>query len=158
MFLGFSNLHKGFKCLEVASGRVYISHDVIFDENVFPFSALHSNASAWLRAKISLLPSFLLNPASSDQGGDEHVTGHMSNSPIEVVAPEITDNFDGDFTGNDASGTANIEEPIEVDPATVTADPLSASGAGASSSTSVPSEERATNRSTPQTQCQQRRP
>jgi histone deacetylase 1/2 len=34
-FLGYSNLHKGFKCLDISTGRVYISRDVVFDENVF---------------------------------------------------------------------------------------------------------------------------
>ena len=44
VFLGYNNLHKGFKCLDVAVGRVYISRDVIFDETVFPFKALNPNA------------------------------------------------------------------------------------------------------------------
>jgi histone deacetylase 1/2 len=35
VFLGYSNLHKGFKCLDVTAGRVYISRDVVFDENIF---------------------------------------------------------------------------------------------------------------------------
>ena len=48
-FLGYSNLHKGFKCLDISTGRVYISRDVVFDENVFPFSKLHPNAGARLR-------------------------------------------------------------------------------------------------------------
>jgi hypothetical protein len=37
VFLGYSSLHKGYKCLHVPSNRVYISRDVIFDESVFPF-------------------------------------------------------------------------------------------------------------------------
>jgi hypothetical protein len=37
VFLGYSHLHKGFKCLDPAEGRIYISRDVIFDENIFPF-------------------------------------------------------------------------------------------------------------------------
>ena len=37
VFLGYNNLHKGFKCLEPNEGRVYISRDVTFDENVFSF-------------------------------------------------------------------------------------------------------------------------
>lgn len=55
VFLRYSNLHKGFKCLDIPTGLVYISRDVIFDENVFPFSSLHSNAGARLRTEISLL-------------------------------------------------------------------------------------------------------
>jgi hypothetical protein len=35
---------------------VYISRDIVFDETVFPFSSLHSNAGARLREEINLLP------------------------------------------------------------------------------------------------------
>lgn len=48
VFHGYSPHHKGYKCLDVASGRVYISRDVTFDENEFPFSKLHDNADACL--------------------------------------------------------------------------------------------------------------
>jgi histone deacetylase 1/2 len=61
-FIGYSNMHKGYKCLDISTGRVYISRDVVFDESVFPFSELHSNAGARLRAEILLLPSHLLPP------------------------------------------------------------------------------------------------
>jgi hypothetical protein len=54
-------MHKGFKCLKVANGRIYIPRDMVFDENIYPFSKLHSNAGAKLRAEIVLLsPSLLL--------------------------------------------------------------------------------------------------
>ena len=67
VFLGYSNLHKGYKCLEVSSGCIYISRDVVFDETIFPFSKLHPNARALLRAKIDLLPDYM---RSSDHGGN----------------------------------------------------------------------------------------
>jgi hypothetical protein len=61
VFIGYSNMHKGFKCLKVANGRIYIPRDMVFDENIYPFSKLHSNAGAKLRAEIVLLsPSLLL--------------------------------------------------------------------------------------------------
>lgn len=60
-FLGYSFHHKGYKCLDISTGRVYISRDVIFDETVFPFVDLHSNAGNQLRAEISLLPESLLS-------------------------------------------------------------------------------------------------
>jgi hypothetical protein len=68
VFLRYSNLHKGFKCLDPKEGRVYISRDVIFDEHVFPFEKLHPNAGALLRKEITLLPDILLNPSSSFHG------------------------------------------------------------------------------------------
>jgi hypothetical protein len=53
VFLGYSNMHKGFKCLDTRTGRIYISRDVVFDEDLFPFSKLHDNARARLTLKYS---------------------------------------------------------------------------------------------------------
>jgi histone deacetylase 1/2 len=57
VFLGYSPLHKGVKSLDVSTGCVYISRDVVFDENVFPFHGLHPNVRALLKQQILLLPT-----------------------------------------------------------------------------------------------------
>lgn len=63
-----------------STGRVYISRDVVFDEHVFPFSHLHPNAGARLRAKLSVLPDSLLNAHTSF--GDPTLLDHCgTNSP-----------------------------------------------------------------------------
>lgn len=36
VFLGYDNLRKGYRCFDQASGRIYISRHVLFDESVFP--------------------------------------------------------------------------------------------------------------------------
>jgi histone deacetylase 1/2 len=51
VFLGYSPMHKGVKCLDIKSGRVYISRDVVFDETVFPFADLHPNAVLYCNEK-----------------------------------------------------------------------------------------------------------
>ena len=38
VFLGYSFMHKGYKCLDRSTGRIYIYRDVVFDEQVFPFA------------------------------------------------------------------------------------------------------------------------
>lgn len=75
-------MHKGFKCLDVASGHIYVSRDVIFDEIVYPFSTLHSNAGARLRSEIIGLPSTLLNPGF----GGSTIADNVPN-----ILPEQTD-------------------------------------------------------------------
>ena len=82
VFLGYSNLHKGFKCLDVAEGHVYISRDVVFDETIFPFHKLNPNAGAHLRAEILLLPSTSQGHAT----GDEFTDGPMTDMLINPVA------------------------------------------------------------------------
>lgn len=68
--------------MEISSARVYISKDVVFDENIFPFANLHSNAGALLRKEILLLPQHLLGDVNcadpeatnSLHSDDEHDT------------------------------------------------------------------------------------
>ena len=36
-FLGYSSNHRGYRCLDLDSGHVYLSRHVVFDENSFPF-------------------------------------------------------------------------------------------------------------------------
>jgi histone deacetylase 1/2 len=36
LFLGYATQHKGYRCLDLDSGRIYISRHVVFDENSFP--------------------------------------------------------------------------------------------------------------------------
>jgi hypothetical protein len=37
IFIGYSLSHRGYKCLHLPTGRIYISRNVIFDESTFPF-------------------------------------------------------------------------------------------------------------------------
>jgi hypothetical protein len=87
VFLGYSYLHKGFKCLEPSTGRVYISRDVIFDENVFPFEAMHENAGARLRQEILLLPKHLRNSSQGEATSRSiFFDDHPNHDNVEVVA------------------------------------------------------------------------
>ena len=94
VFLGYSDSHKGFKCLDPSEGRVYISRDIVFDEHVFPFAHLHPNAGAQLRAEIALLPPSLLPPSSTfgdaillDQNSPDTVSTNPDSSSPACPAP-----------------------------------------------------------------------
>jgi hypothetical protein len=88
VFLGYSHMHKGFKCLDVKEGRVYISLDVVFDEEVYPFSTMHPNAGAQLQSEIQLLPSHFRNPSN----GDNNTFDQFDNGSLQSnrVIPEPT--------------------------------------------------------------------
>lgn len=77
-FLGYSPLHKGVKCLDISTGRVYISRDVVFDETKFPFADLHPNAGARLCQEILLLPPHL---SGLDHGGENNCDDPMMTNP-----------------------------------------------------------------------------
>lgn len=117
IFLGYSNLHKGFKCLDASTGQVYISRDVVFDENVFPFSQLNPNAGSRLRTELLLLspnqPHF-----SSNAGGvapsDHTVDGQTSalNFPNSNV---VLEENHGDFMQATA-GADSHDDPAPAAP------------------------------------------
>jgi hypothetical protein len=91
-------MHKGYRCLEPNTGRVYISRDVIFDEQVFPFEDLHENAGAKLRQEILILPSNLLpsydgvhgdQVSLSQEGNIQQNASMVQEEPAETETEEV---------------------------------------------------------------------
>ena len=104
VFLGYSAQHKGVKCLDVSTGRVYISRDVVFDETKFSFADLHPNAGALLRKEILLLPPHL---TSFDQGGqniDDQLLTNSSNDLHEFCVDETGENREKTAIENNSDG------------------------------------------------------
>ena len=108
-FLGYSNLHKGYKCLDISSGRIYISRDVIFDETIFPFAKLHDNAGICLISEILLLPPHLLNPGQFDHGGENN-----SDDPIVANTPLKPANLSREHAENQRENDASRSPALHV--------------------------------------------
>jgi transposase InsO family protein len=93
VFFGYSALHKGYKCLDVDSGRVYISRDVIFDEGVFPFSRSppHSPSSMPASTPVFHFSAPQLGTNSTNTNYDQMQISLPANPLIaEISAPTIS--------------------------------------------------------------------
>jgi hypothetical protein len=99
VFLGYSNMHKGFKCLDVSRGHIYISRDIIFDETVFPFATLNPNAGARYHADALLMPS-------TDHGNNDII--HSTNDPTVSILPI----FDPCVQQQNSFGTLHAPVPV----------------------------------------------
>jgi histone deacetylase 1/2 len=106
VFLGYSNMHKGFKCLDISEGRIYISRDVVFDETLFPFAGLHSNAGTRFRSEVLLLP---------DPGG-MNSESHLFDIPSGAPNPP----------GVDADDFSDLQHAISPPEAVVSREPTGA--------------------------------
>jgi hypothetical protein len=67
LFLGYSQHHKGYKCLHIDFGRVYISRDVIFHEDQFPFAAVSLVSPFPSPVQAPVLPPLLPTPPVTSQ-------------------------------------------------------------------------------------------
>jgi hypothetical protein len=117
-FIGYSNMHKGFKCLDISTGRVYISRDVVFDETMVPFSELHANAGARLQAEVHVLPDNLLNPSFSFSRGQTLHRTSMANSSddVHILSNEnATENSTPQGVSPGYSMQGELSMPIETD-------------------------------------------
>jgi hypothetical protein len=104
--LGYSDLHKGYKCLDVLFGRIYISRDVIFDKEVFPFSKLHPNVGARLQSEINLLPPTLIH-SSIETGVGQGANQFTDISPgVTNVASEFENQVQNNEEVLDEEGIA----------------------------------------------------
>nr|CAN82452.1 hypothetical protein VITISV_003326 [Vitis vinifera] len=101
LFLGYSLNHKGFLCLDYATGRVYITPHVVFDESTFPLaqskSSISSNDTSAEGSTLAIIvpPSFptpclLPNSKISHASIDSHSLS-TSESPIPITSSSPLD-------------------------------------------------------------------
>jgi hypothetical protein len=45
VLIGYSNVYKGYQCLDLTTNKIYLSRHVVFDENSFPFKHLPTHTS-----------------------------------------------------------------------------------------------------------------
>jgi hypothetical protein len=84
VFIGYSSSHKGYKCLDQSIGRIYISRDVVFDENIFPFEDSKASATPRTTHHPVLLPTLTKPTTYTEQS--------LIDTQIPVLTEPIIDN------------------------------------------------------------------
>ena len=99
VFLGYSLNQKGYKCLDMTSGRIFMSRHAAFNEDVFPFSSVGPSTPVpsspasftpfqWLS---SVTPSSVLGPFKSPASSS--IVGpapHICPFPMTVPLPSCS--------------------------------------------------------------------
>ncbi|PKU70985.1 Retrovirus-related Pol polyprotein from transposon TNT 1-94 [Dendrobium catenatum] len=74
-FLGYSPLHKGYKCFDPQTDKMYISRHVIFHETIFPHKSTTSPSTSPIPSSDTFPPPLLLVPTSTNSC--QHTTNQL---------------------------------------------------------------------------------
>ncbi|KAI0496003.1 hypothetical protein KFK09_022310 [Dendrobium nobile] len=116
VFMGYSDRHKGYICLDRESHKYFISRHVKFIENSFSFA----NNSLSLQVSSTDLPYSLLLPTSKSHEFSMHHTSHQPNkrpSPIPTQNPAASpihsyQNHHCDPTARNSIPPATVQHPM----------------------------------------------
>ena len=140
IFLGYSAFHHGYRCMSLTSGRLYISRDVIFQEQVYPFQEQPEIINSEPNSSPSLLGTspLLTRPNSEASFPHQHLPTftHTASerqderdlSPVEL---EVHTSSEAESEAHDSSTDLQVRDDSPSDSPhkghTPSADPLSPS-------------------------------
>jgi len=88
IFLGYSRNHNGYKCLDTSTGKVYVSHHVVFDEHRFPFQHTSTSSPTSYNTHTASLP---LQPISHPPQPDPDTHTVSSDNSLSSMSQDFAD-------------------------------------------------------------------
>lgn len=91
VFIGYSNKHKGYKCIYPLTGRIYILRHVVFDKLVLPYSKptmLYDSLA--IEGKISTFTEWEKPPQHSKESTKQPLPSTYAPPPLFFNQPEET--------------------------------------------------------------------
>ncbi|KAI0523201.1 hypothetical protein KFK09_005595 [Dendrobium nobile] len=105
-FIGYSVLHKGYKCYDVSSGKTYISRHVVFHEKQFPYKTTAQPTSLDIStAPANIPPSLLIPPSTISQPITHAVPPQNNHCPNTPITPSHSSLHMSDIPYNTSSHT-----------------------------------------------------
>lgn len=88
VFLGYTSSYKGYLCLDIISGRIYITCHVIFNETTFSFPNNPSPVSSTSLSIVPIIPIPINNPLSNPRPTTT-TTNFVHHPPLPPSPPQI---------------------------------------------------------------------
>jgi len=86
IFIGYSSNHKGFQCLDPSSRRVYISRNVIFDEEQFPAHSIITGPASCVSSSGKSPGLFFTPPSHIFSSSSDFSPPPSTSSPTHALA------------------------------------------------------------------------
>jgi histone deacetylase 1/2 len=116
IFIGYSIGHQGYKCLDVTTGKIFISHLVVFYESIYPY-IVPTSASLTPKSDPVVLPPNLQLSSSSALISAGTITQPPAPSQLHMISPSSPSNYLHDNSTSPASNPTPSHQQNNTDPA-----------------------------------------
>ncbi|OMO61326.1 Integrase, catalytic core [Corchorus capsularis] len=112
VFLGYSKLHKGYRCLDFSNGKIFISRHVIFDERVFPFAVTSGPMAQSQTSASTIIPLAISRVENQTFPQPKPIQNSAKNIPTPEPTPPPPEPPNLDITTNPITPTKPSKELI----------------------------------------------
>jgi hypothetical protein len=116
IFIGYSIGHQGYKCLDVTTGKNFISRHIVFDESIYTYTVPRSTSLTPKSDPVVLPPNLQLSSSSALISAGT-ITQPPAPSQLHMISPSSPSNYPHDNSTFPASNTTPSQLQNNTDPA-----------------------------------------